>query len=637
MDPRPAKRPKLTRSRNGCRNCRDDRKKCDETRPGCNTCLDRKIPCLGYNKPLVWSAKYLDYERKRPGSDRQSRRRPGRPTEKAPIANGDLPIPQQPASGSARGYFQLEKAGPRTRDSQGFGEEMDVLASGSSSTTSTPGAILEPRRDKSPPARGVAPRSPPHNQQAKMLLRRYYRINSAVTPQITMHEGSLLVEHYFRDVCGLYSTYDSPLNPFRSNIAQVWNHSAPIYYAIQSMAAAHLSSSYATMETLGMELKRKANVALMEELNYVQAGQKSSDCALLTSLLLGLSACWHSVGDLGSEYLRLARKLIQPRLMQTSPKPPKLARQDQFFEEALIYWELMMGFVSPSDILTQFDLQGDMWDPTRQPTLGDPEFRPDQQQFPHPWTGIGARVQILFAEVARVVRAERSARSLNYLDFSQVGDAVNRDLTATKLEESLLALEHPDPSLLVDTGDTNTSKADFITIAEATRCAALLEIYRVFPTILEKRLELNESVSISERQSFSQNARVGLNKGAKSHTSFLVSLAKHVLNLISQLEHDSGTRFLQLLILVVAAAELRTSHSSVNLDFLDLSNDDDSDVMAARIFAENRLKLHQSRLPAKPVSRILELIKEVWRLSDLGQDVFWLDIMVTYGWQTIMG
>lgn len=49
----PAK-PKQTKSRNGCKTCKQRRTKCDETKPICMKCAERNIPCGGYAPNFKW-------------------------------------------------------------------------------------------------------------------------------------------------------------------------------------------------------------------------------------------------------------------------------------------------------------------------------------------------------------------------------------------------------------------------------------------------------------------------------------------------------------------------------------------------------------------------------------------------------
>ncbi|KAF0317825.1 C6 finger domain-containing protein [Colletotrichum asianum] len=44
----------VTRSRDGCANCKRRKRKCDEARPECGPCIRRGLECEGYTKPLRW-------------------------------------------------------------------------------------------------------------------------------------------------------------------------------------------------------------------------------------------------------------------------------------------------------------------------------------------------------------------------------------------------------------------------------------------------------------------------------------------------------------------------------------------------------------------------------------------------------
>ncbi|KAK3076514.1 hypothetical protein LTS18_012808 [Coniosporium uncinatum] len=219
---------------------------------------------------------------------------------------------------------------------------------------------------------------------------------------------------------------------------------------------------------------------------------------------------------------------------------------------------------------------------------------------------------------------------------------LDRQTLALKLEEELLAIENPTIEHIVSPGDIKTAEQDFITVAEATRYAALLSIYRVFPAILEQRLgfpSLTDTFVDQDQFTDSSSDHPNLPDPAAHdyrRIQFLNSLAEQVLYLLESIPQSSGTRPLQLLLLIVSASELRFMHN-VNLDFLDLTSGD-LKVRHARRFAEARLREHSLRLPAKPVLRMIELVKEVWRRVDGGDgECFWVDVMVEKGWETVMG
>jgi hypothetical protein len=179
--------------------------------------------------------------------------------------------------------------------------------------------------------------------------------------------------------------------------------------------------------------------------------------------------------------------------------------------------------------------------------------------------------------------------------------------------------------------DQSTGKLDFIMVAESTRCSALLEIYRVFPNILHNRLLKNADITGASRQFFFPYCGgTPLHHDPHDPITWLTSLARHILSdLIGSVPPTSGTRPLQLLIMLTAAAELRLSGPSTAFSL---------NVLRARDLAMTRLEELSARLPSKPVFVIIKLVKEVWRRFDIGDSsVFWLDVMHENGWQTVIG
>ncbi|KAK7551585.1 fungal-specific transcription factor domain-containing protein [Phyllosticta citricarpa] len=551
------------------------------------------------------------------------------------------------------------------------------------------------------------------NNPAENFLQTFYN-RATNTPISSLADpATKLVTYYFSNVCPLYSAFDSALNPFRSAVGQIWDSSPSVYYAIQSMAAAQLANFYPEMIFTGLDMQRKAYRCLQDEMQLVTAGCQSSDRALLTLLLLGPSAAWHDSSDLGLSHLSAARALIYPRLI--APVPPGnnlLRRRNQFFEEALIYWEMLIGFVEPESTssnigplgLASSFLNGNSDSPVAQA----------RKLLPHPWTGIAPKVQTIFAEVGRLIRQERLSKSRHHDDANhhhsssffgeatcsarlptssssssfrtgRAKEAADNLAWATVLEGHLLSASLPTTDDLIDPGDVNTARADFVAVGEAYRCAGLLELYRVFPSLLRKRLgvakqtaaAMPSTTSTTHTNSDSNNTRsappdqqavddqeddtdtlassarawyscLGVNSGHHASTTttttattttptneraFLNSLAMHILSTLSSLPHTSGTMSTQPILLVAAASELRYTPSS--LDYWDFDDAGGAAaVRQARAFVVERLEVFKRRLPRRPLERMLELVKEVWRR---GGEAFWVDVMVEMGWQTVMG
>lgn len=472
---------------------------------------------------------------------------------------------------------------------------------------------------------------PTNSRLSRSLLLNYYRIpNTSLSPSLN-ETHTMLVEHYFRDVCTLYSSFDSSLNPFRASIGRIWDSSPSIYYAIQSMAAAQLANTFPQMSVTGLEMQRKAYECLNEELQLVNTGQARSERILLTILLLGLSTSWHDSSDLGLTHLTAARSLILPKLIEANPADDKeIQRQNQFFEESLIYWEMLIGFVSHESMT--FSPNFSSWHKSSLHTspTASASTTPDGKLVPHPWTGIAPEVQMLFAEVGRLVRHERTSQLSGFLDPLDFAGMLS---CASALEEELLAAEFPPDDDLVDPGDANTSKHDFVVLAEAYRCAGLLELYRIFPALLRKRLGTDDPTCDDGPGFGFLPPRYETAHEAADVALWIDSLALHILDLLASLPASSGTCCLQPILLVTAASELRFVSS---VDYFDIYAND-AKVMHARRFVDRRLNEFALRLPAKPLWRMLELIREVWRQLDAGENAFWMDVMMRNGWQTVMG
>ena len=451
---------------------------------------------------------------------------------------------------------------------------------------------------------------PDESTEWPSLVSRYFNMieEPPLFPSLE-NNTTTLVQYYFRDTCATWSSFDSEKNPFRTAVEGLWQKSPLIYYAIQSNAAVHLSNQLSSMQATAFTMREKAHVAFLQELHNASATQSTGDQLLLATLLLGLSACWHDSSDLGLPYLRIARSLIRARVMhQTSSHYHPLNRNVRFFFEALIYWEMVMAFVSGEGFRSS-----PAWtsDPSVFPWAGPVTAT----VIPHPWTGVAPRVMLLFAEVGHLVQnyatSDRQARE----DLKLVASVI-------KLEEDLLSVSIPTEDQIADVYDDLTSKNDFVAFAEATRCAALLQVYRVFPDILRRRLgagtlNINSYIGIIEP-----------NIGSNMIGSWLVGLAMHVLNLLASIPAYSGVRCVQLLPLATAAFELRSAPGASYSDV---------EIARFRDFVIGRLQLLADRLPLKPILRTMQVLQEVWRRNDRGDEVFWLNVMIDKNWKTFLG
>lgn len=432
------------------------------------------------------------------------------------------------------------------------------------------------------------------------------------------------------------------------------------------MAAAYLANHFPRMSPVGLQMQRETYKALYQ----VQPGAKSEDLdkTLLTVLLVGQTTAWHNPNDLGLVHLRTAKRLNRKRLQQQGGNADiRVKRQNEFFEQCIMYWDMLSGFVD--DDVDDFGLQNidnQRIEEVPEENLMNGEV--NTKVFPHPWTGVAPKAQRLFAKVGRLIRKYRkiTAQEVASLDFLSPDLAFGQDfpqefsasLDATRkaqyLEEQLLAFQTPSISSLVDAGDENTPVQQYIHLAEAYQYAALLEIYRIFPSILIKRLpETGHEAELSMNSSSSnynqpRHRIFGMFPFAINSSSdeFLVSLALHTISLLEKLPSTSGTRCLQPIVIIAAGSELRFSPPQTTffdpvLPYIDATfnslSSRELDIASARRFVTTRLQEFQLSLPAKPIAKALMLVQETWARMDIGQEVYWMDVMDECHWNTIFG
>jgi hypothetical protein len=390
------------------------------------------------------------------------------------------------------------------------------------------------------------------------------------------------------------------------------------------------------------------------------------DKSLLTVLLVGQTTAWHDPKDLGLVHLKTAKRLKRRRLeQQAGAVDDRAQRQNDFFEQCILYWDMLAGFVE-DDIdelgLGEFEIRQCESFPIPGSDTTTP--RNDTSQiFPHPWTGVAPKVQNLFAQVGRLIRHFRKtkAQDASSLDFLSLDYSLEMEFPhdsmatiqatakAQVLEEELLSFEPPSILSLVDAGDENTPVQHYLFLAEAYRCAALLEIYRIFPAIFFKRVPFTDNTFASSSSSDQISPFIPV-PTSQPPSEFLMSLAMHTISLLEKLPSTSGTRCLQPIVLIAAASELRFSPPTISIsdplspfipatsssNFQSLTNRE-VDIAAARKFVTMRLQEFQMSLPAKPIVKAEMLVKETWERADLGQEVFWMDVMDEMGWNTIFG
>lgn len=659
------------KSRTGCSTCKTKRFKCDETQPECQNCVKYNLRCPGYHVVPKWHAKHqTDVRTFNPSTGKKEKKKkkehggsvtsPAGRNEELPQAihvedNTDINLDYMDSLDQCE--VPLDMPILDTDEIFAF-DQVDLLsdnpASNSGSELCTNVASLPSPSQLSSQAwddvewlfcEGVTPAAPTsvihtklglastnmlsneHPKSTRGLLRKFYQTASSVPPSVTNH-STRLVEYYFSTICGVFSCFDSCMNPFRYFVGNAWKYSGSIYYAIQSMAAAHLGNDIPYVRRDALELQQKASNMLKQELHSYRAGQSDAEAPFLSLLLLGLSACWHQPSDLGSIYLKLARQLVYPGIFSGNKvacgtSQPLL----KFCEEAMVYWEMVNSFVADDTRVQDWDSlapeyceSGIVVEPQDQhPSC---EIVQEIDLSPHPWTGVNPQSQMLLAEVGRLIRRVRVSKS-----SISPAEATQGYELALDLEEQLLACcsEAGSPDM---SREFLRTEDDLLILSAVTRDCGLLEIYRVFPDILQRRLH-------------KKGKAVAPQIGTDSFQLSLDWLTAEAIRILKQLERIPSSSYVkahQLLPLLITAAELRFSfHEPYQSTLSELH----LGIGWARRFTKTRLECLATQIPAKPVRTVLALLNEVWLRLDtaisLPSDIFWIDVMVEKDLHTIPG
>ncbi|KAL4787359.1 fungal-specific transcription factor domain-containing protein [Aspergillus varians] len=443
-------------------------------------------------------------------------------------------------------------------------------------------------------------------------------------PQALNNPSWTLIEYYFKEVAGLFSSYDSQMNPFRTTVSRLWGSSLAMCRTMQSMAAATLVNDFPQFGPMGKRMRNEAIQIITKETTM-------DEKSLLALLMLGQTASWHDPKDLGISYFNLLRRNLDRAALANSTNPATRGNNYQFFEESLVYWGMLLAFVSDDAAVL----------PARPTSSNTAEFLVPQH-VPHPWTGIARDTQFNVQETGRLVRAERKRiRARKFTSQADIAEAQIALEKARELEERLLPLAHPTEAEIVSPGDEETPVWHLLTLAEVYRCTGLLQLYRAFPDLLQRRLPMQQQKQQQQQQ---HQPTPSPSDFTTYHNTWLTEFALTTLSRLKSVPFESGTRCLQPLLLVASSSELRLPPTPSDPLVLSATGNGPCisshalEIARTRRFILGRLTSFLHVLPPKPISVCIELVTEVWRRMDAGdEDVYWMDVMIEKGWETTMG
>lgn len=491
------------------------------------------------------------------------------------------------------------------------------------------------------PGSNVTSFAKPDAELDGLSILRQRLVNTSV-PSFLVQLPVMLVQYYFHTVCNQWSSFDCPLNPFRTIISRLWSRNAAIYFAIQSMSAASLANDFPTMRAIGIQTQQQAISCLN---NSAQRGstQTKDDEYFLALLMIGSTTGWHDASDLGLPYLRAAQDHLLRQERQCKNVNSTLAKQHPLFKQCLLWWNLLAAFVAEESPI--LDVENSIENSETDLSV----YLVDGQVLPHPWTGSLRYSLGLFYRTARVVRAARTCHRRRpadldptLIDLSSMAEELDLRQKAEQLEDRILFTGFSFYCGPVDIGDTNTPPSHFLTLAEAYRCTALLQIYHVFPDILEERLQSNQTADGENPipALFLLLFPIATEWSSCSVEDARHTLALHIVSLLEQLPSTSGTKVMQPIVLACISSDLVFSSGSVlgaTENVIPSLNTLDVEIAQARRKVKMRMSELILILPKLPMQRIYNVVHETWDRADSGLEEFWLDVMLDLNLETIMG
>ncbi|PCH03728.1 Protein of unknown function DUF3468 [Penicillium occitanis (nom. inval.)] len=429
--------------------------------------------------------------------------------------------------------------------------------------------------------------------------------------------ASTLCDFFFKEVIRKYCAWDSKVNKMRVLMGSLWQHSGPLYHIIQSMSASCLAENFPHLTSVAVH-ERKQAVELLR-LGSVRDSKVKED-RLLATYLLGHTASWHDPGNLALDQFQASRDLVHKWATQGA-NSETCSETIAFFEEGLDYWAMLVSFIGEN--ANSRDL----------PSFTSTVEPKDRCFLPHPWSGISRQTTRTLTEIGLLVANYRKRFSkIKFLTERDI-DVFRAALTdARSLESRLLTTRQITSSDIQNTGDNQTTTVHLGKMEEAYRYTGLLQLYRVFPDLLADRYRPWDESNIV-------NIETPLKVPSPAERDeWLTKFALHIINMLSQIPFESGTRSIQPFIMVATSSELRCVPTAIEGSVSDFINATFIEVAQARQFVRARLSAYSHILPLRKVAKIIELIDRIWTALDGDQpEAYWIEIAHKEDLFTIMG
>ncbi|RSL46499.1 hypothetical protein CEP54_013817 [Fusarium duplospermum] len=586
--------------------------KCDESKPSCQLCSTRGVECGGYHLTLRWSRKHEDpsknvrrsaHTRSRGPNQRWSRTRhrsgPGANAVSRNVATSH----DTSSNGTAVGTVASDPLDltPFSGADHPTRTALDPLSC-DSSIPDLPQAIADAPGDLGwsliPSDQIEMTQESGDLDVADAVIPSRQTICPLSVPPGVNDVSISLIEYWFRDVCGLWSQYDSDFNFNRIIAATLWSTSAAVSTSLRGMSSAYLSTKGPHMQKTAISLMKDATKTISSELLVVKSSHQLEvvPLGLLYGLLcVGTSICWLNATHLGIPLLREAKALLYRINQQSRDLSSEEWDILRTLNRSWTYCELLLSMVADTGSFSQYDID----------KIED----------------------FMFVEEARALKGK------------------------------LLDLHFEAPAITVETGDQRTPVQHLVNVAEAYQLVGLIHIYQTFPDLADvsdtnnpwaawdefvtplslRLVKLIDMLPADSGCKMTQpllciTASTGLRFGSTESVSKNDDLPELAAGDAESIEDCDD--MLEYIDHLVQADEA--------LDHLTLAVESRSEILSARCFLMNRLEVLGTVLPPRPIAVAKKLVQAIWNEYNNEEGtvpgrVHWVDIMEKHNLRSLFG
>ncbi|KAJ4112570.1 hypothetical protein NW769_005565 [Fusarium oxysporum] len=454
-------------------------------------------------------------------------------------------------------------------------------------------------------------------------------IDNALVLYSPQEESFKLLTHYFASACQVLSSFDSPNNPYRSDLLEFIRNSPIVFNSALSASAAHLSQQEQDTSLIPLTFQTEAISHISRELAEIHVTQHRlaplrisaaptiKDDLMLGITLIGMTSSWHDPSSLGLCHFHGARQVFSIWMNQFDLTDLQLPshRIQRLIASSMVYWEVMASCLIDQEVgaLSYLDVFS--------------ALPPTTFCYPCPWTGVGTKILIHLAKCMTIARQRRRLVSYNHSMGGDI-DVSNRILDlltqAFTLSLDIDQCQIPTPAEIQNTGDYRTPSDHLCKIAKCYQLVARLELDRAFPELTQCLQDVQNQDAI-----FSQH---------------ILELAVKILEIMNTIPEDSRTIAIQTIIFLTAGSALGSS-SNADANIKELVAD-------WRRFVLERLHRSFLSLKLQTINRAATVLQGVWaRMDSAAMEepdstsckkspilrVHWIDVMTEAGLETILG